>query len=75
MTLILSQVIQMLMGVLGVFVLCWAPILISDIADTFGGDSLPGVSRQSMVLADRILQCFSFANSCMNPLLYAFLST
>ncbi|ELU11013.1 hypothetical protein CAPTEDRAFT_224477 [Capitella teleta] len=69
------KVIQMLMGVLCVFTLCWSPILVADIVDTFGFDRINGMSRQDLVFVDRFLQCFTFSNSCINPFLYAFFST
>lgn len=53
-----------------IFALCWLPIQIIFILQTFVLESLP----LSLLVAQMISNCLAYINSCVNPILYAFLS-
>lgn len=66
------QVIKMLILVVSLFVLCWAPILILNVLTAFGG-----VSTLNYSYLKPLRTCFhllSYLNSCVNPLVYGFMS-
>lgn len=66
------KVNRMVLVVVIVFVLCWAPFYIWRITLSFShrARNLPDIS---IVVSD-ITMCISYMNSCANPFLYAFLS-
>lgn len=66
------QVIKMLILVVCLFVLCWAPILILNVLTAFGG-----VATLNYSYLKPLRTCFhllSYLNSCVNPLVYGFMS-
>ncbi|XP_050023890.1 QRFP-like peptide receptor [Dermacentor andersoni] len=66
------QVIKMLILVVSLFVLCWAPILILNVLTAFGG-----VATLNYSYLKPLRTCFhllSYLNSCVNPLVYGFMS-
>ncbi|KAL1430754.1 hypothetical protein MTO96_002357 [Rhipicephalus appendiculatus] len=67
-----KQVIKMLILVVCLFVLCWAPILILNVLTAFGS-----VSTLNYSYLKPLRTCFhllSYLNSCVNPLVYGFMS-
>ncbi|KAH8034976.1 hypothetical protein HPB51_003817 [Rhipicephalus microplus] len=67
-----KQVIKMLILVVCLFVLCWAPILILNVLTAFGG-----VATLNYSYLKPLRTCFhllSYLNSCVNPLVYGFMS-
>lgn len=72
-----STVIKMLVAVVVVFVICWAPLLMDNLLTTL--DVLP---KQYMRNGDYVIfkymsLCFhlmSYFNSCVNPIVYGFMS-
>ncbi|KAH7935714.1 hypothetical protein HPB52_012684 [Rhipicephalus sanguineus] len=62
----------MLILVVSLFVLCWAPILILNVLTAFGS-----VSALNYSYLKPLRTCFhllSYLNSCVNPLVYGFMS-
>lgn len=56
--------------VMVIFALCWLPIHVSQMAHTFGH-----VPRSEAITAFHVAAiCLAYMNSCMNPILYTFLS-
>ncbi|CAH1774131.1 unnamed protein product [Owenia fusiformis] len=68
------KVIKMLISVMVIFMICWGPILILDVVDTFYALALVlrpvGTSRELKLW----LRLLAYFNSCINPILYCFLS-
>ena len=64
----------MLLAVWVVFVVCWSPFMVAIICDAFGVDLLEW-TMQDHSLMMRALTCLAYSNSCLNPFLYAFLSS
>lgn len=68
----MSQVIKMLIVVVVIFVLCWAPILIMNVLKAFA--ILPTLNYGNMKAIKTAFHLFSYANSCVNPIIYGFMS-
>lgn len=69
---ILLQVIKMLVAVVIVFIICWAPILINNILVAFA--VLPELSIPPYKYMREAFHLMSYANSCVNPIVYGFMS-
>lgn len=70
------KVIRMLMIVLVVFTVCWAPYLLAQViynTDYFNYDISPS-RRNKLHNANRYFSLLSLANSAVNPILYGLLS-
>ncbi|CAH1774838.1 unnamed protein product [Owenia fusiformis] len=65
------NVINMLIVVVVIFFICWGPLLIMDVIDAFGGADL---SRREGHKARVALRLLSYFNSCVNPVIYCFMS-
>ncbi|XP_033607416.1 pyroglutamylated RF-amide peptide receptor [Cryptotermes secundus] len=67
------QVIKMLVAVVALFVLCWAPLLILNVLYAYGV-----VSKYSNDVEIKNVQSgftvMAYSNSCINPLVYGFMS-
>lgn len=68
----MSQVIKMLIVVVVIFVLCWAPILILNVLKAF--DIVPRLNYGYMKAVKPTFHLLSYANSCVNPIIYGFMS-
>ncbi|KAK2185333.1 hypothetical protein NP493_240g06001 [Ridgeia piscesae] len=65
------RVTKMVLTVIAVYVICWLPYWVFQVALTFADPS--DVPRWSIQLF-QVITVMSYANSVLNPLLYAFLS-
>lgn len=68
----MSQVIKMLIVVVIIFVLCWSPILIINVLTAFG--VIPTLNYGYMKAIKTTFHLFSYTNSCVNPIIYGFMS-
>ncbi|XP_045120212.1 QRFP-like peptide receptor [Portunus trituberculatus] len=66
-----KQVVPMLIVVVVLFIVCWAPILVLNILQSF--KLVPNIDVRTMHLRT-VLDLLSYCNSCMNPLVYGFMS-
>lgn len=66
------QVIKMLIVVVIVFVLCWTPILVINVLTAF--KVTPSLNYGHMKAIKTAFHLFSYANSCVNPIIYGFMS-
>lgn len=69
----MSQVIKMLIVVVIIFVLCWTPILVLNVLAAF--DIVPVLNFGIMKPIKTAFHLFSYANSCVNPIIYGFMSS
>ncbi|KAL3877071.1 hypothetical protein ACJMK2_034828 [Sinanodonta woodiana] len=65
-----KRVTKMIVIVVVIFALCWLPIQIIFILQAFG----PYSTEIPTVAAQFAANCLAYMNSCVNPILYAFLS-
>lgn len=68
----MSQVIKMLIVVVIVFVICWTPILVINVLTAFG--VLERLNYGYMKGVKTAFHLLSYFNSCINPIIYGFLS-
>lgn len=68
----MSQVIKMLIVVVIIFVLCWSPILILNVLIAFS--LAPILNYGHWKAIKTAFHLFSYANSCVNPIIYGFMS-
>lgn len=68
----MSQVIKMLIVVVVIFVLCWSPILIINVLTAFA--IMPSLNYGHVKAIRTTFHLFSYANSCVNPIIYGFMS-
>lgn len=66
------QVVKMLVVVVFLFVLCWAPILINNVL--VGFNILPLLHYGSLKPMRMTFHLLSYFNSCINPVVYSFMS-
>lgn len=66
------KVTRLVLTVITVYILCWLPYWITQLALIF---TEPGHTQDNVMVAVMLLAgCLSYSNSAMNPVLYAFLS-
>ncbi|XP_022087841.1 somatostatin receptor type 1-like [Acanthaster planci] len=71
----LQHIVTMLIVVVVVFVLCWCPLFLFGILLRQGLTGLDPLNDEETVWKVSLsLHILAYANSCMNPLIYAFLS-
>lgn len=68
----MTQVIKMLIVVVIIFVLCWTPILVINVLKAF--QLIPLLNYGHMKAIVTTFHLFSYANSCVNPIIYGFMS-
>lgn len=66
------QVIKMLIVVVIVFVLCWSPILLNNVLTAF--KIIPSLNYGFLKPMRTVFHLASYANSCVNPIIYGFMS-
>lgn len=66
------QVIKMLVAVVVLFIVCWAPILINNLLTSF--DLLDRLNYGYLKPMRTAFHLLSYFNSCINPCVYGFLS-
>lgn len=66
------QVVKMLVVVVFLFVLCWAPILINNVL--VGFNVLPLLHYGPLKPMRMMFNLLSYFNSCINPVVYSFMS-
>lgn len=62
----------MLVFVIVVFVICWAPLLVSNVLTAFG--ILHPLNYGYLKPMRQVFYLLAYANSCVNPLIYGFMS-
>lgn len=62
----------MLVAVVLLFVICWSPYLIDNVLMSF--EMLPGARTGPMKHMRIAFHLLSYINSCINPLVYGFMS-
>ncbi|XP_059149400.1 cholecystokinin receptor-like, partial [Physella acuta] len=67
-----KQVIKMLVAVIVVFIVCWAPILISNALTAFG--YLHPLNYGYLKPMRQAFYVLAYCNSCINPVIYGFMS-
>ncbi|XP_076462096.1 gastrin/cholecystokinin type B receptor-like [Babylonia areolata] len=67
-----KQVIKMLVAVIAIFVLCWAPILVSNVLTAF--QLLDPLNYGYLKPMRQAFYLMAYANSCVNPFIYGFMS-
>ncbi|XP_073997680.1 QRFP-like peptide receptor isoform X2 [Rhodnius prolixus] len=67
-----KQVIKMLVAVVIVFILCWAPVLVDNVLTSY--DILPHIREGTLKQLATYFQLLAYFNSCVNPLVYGFMS-
>ena len=66
------RVMRMVTSVIATFAICWLPTHVSFLVEAFA--SVHEYYRIEMVTFQIIATCLAYANSCLNPVIYAFLS-
>ena len=65
-----KRVTKMVVIVVAIFALCWLPIQVVFMVQNFGYYS----DEVSYITVQMVANCLAYMNSCVNPILYAFLS-
>lgn len=65
-----KRVTKMVVIVVAIFALCWLPIQVVFMVQNFGYYS----EELSYIAVQMVANCLAYMNSCVNPILYAFLS-
>ncbi|XP_045214155.1 allatostatin-A receptor-like [Mercenaria mercenaria] len=65
-----KRVTKMVVIVVAIFALCWLPIQVVFMVQNFGHYS----DDISYIAVQMVANCLAYMNSCVNPILYAFLS-
>ncbi|XP_068084404.1 pyroglutamylated RF-amide peptide receptor-like [Anabrus simplex] len=67
-----KQVIKMLVAVVVLFVICWAPLLIYNVLKAYG--VIPSNAPGPVKHVGTAFHLMAYFNSCINPLVYGFMS-
>ncbi|KYM82922.1 Pyroglutamylated RFamide peptide receptor [Atta colombica] len=68
----MKQVVKMLVAVVVLFAICWAPMLIDNVLTAYG--YLPRVKSGVHKHLNTAFQLMAYFNSCINPIVYGFMS-
>ncbi|XP_026675318.1 QRFP-like peptide receptor isoform X3 [Ceratina calcarata] len=68
----MRQVVKMLVAVVVLFVICWGPILMDNMLTAYG--FLPRVKIGTVKHLNTAFQLMAYFNSCINPIVYGFMS-
>ncbi|XP_032664076.1 QRFP-like peptide receptor isoform X1 [Odontomachus brunneus] len=68
----MKQVVKMLVAVVLLFALCWGPILIDNVLTAYG--YLPRIKSGAHKHLNTVFQLMAYFNSCINPIVYGFMS-
>ncbi|KAG6794587.1 QRFP-like peptide receptor isoform X1 [Apis mellifera caucasica] len=68
----IRQVVKMLVAVVVLFVICWGPILVDNMLTAYG--YLPRVKVGTYKHLNTAFQLMAYFNSCINPIVYGFMS-
>lgn len=67
-----KQVIKMLVLIVVVFVVCWGPLLVDNVLTAWG--YLPHIRTGSLKHMATTFHLMAYFNSCVNPIVYGFMS-
>ncbi|RZC36908.1 pyroglutamylated RFamide peptide receptor-like, partial [Asbolus verrucosus] len=67
-----KQVVYMLVAVVVLFAICWAPILIDNILTAY--EYLPQYRAENLEYMNLAFVLMAYFNSCINPIIYGFMS-
>ncbi|XP_065339229.1 gastrin/cholecystokinin type B receptor-like isoform X3 [Cloeon dipterum] len=67
-----KQVVKMLIAVVALFVVCWAPVLIDNVLTAYG--VLPFIRTANLKHMATAFHLMAYFNSCINPIVYGFMS-
>ncbi|CAF0954937.1 unnamed protein product [Brachionus calyciflorus] len=67
-----KQIIKMLICIVAIFFISWSPITINHLLVSF--DVLPNVNHGYLWYARLVFYAMSYINSCVNPVVYTFMS-
>ncbi|KAG7210800.1 hypothetical protein KM043_012291 [Ampulex compressa] len=68
----MQQVVKMLVAVVVLFAICWGPILIDNVLTAYG--YLPRQKSGTQKHLHTAFQLMAYFNSCINPIVYGFMS-
>ncbi|XP_029677270.1 QRFP-like peptide receptor isoform X1 [Formica exsecta] len=68
----IKQVVKMLVAVVVLFAICWAPMLIDNVLTAYG--YLPRLKNGTHKHLNTMFQLMAYFNSCINPIVYGFMS-
>ncbi|KAK0076159.1 hypothetical protein PV326_011022, partial [Microctonus aethiopoides] len=68
----MKQVVKMLVAVVVLFAICWSPILIDNVLTAYG--ILPKIRFGTFKHMNTAFQLMAYFNSCINPIVYGFMS-
>ncbi|XP_053599069.1 QRFP-like peptide receptor [Microplitis demolitor] len=68
----IKQVVKMLVAVVVLFAICWSPLLIDNVLTAY--DILPRIKHGSIKHMNTAFQLMAYFNSCINPIVYGFMS-
>ncbi|KAF7995618.1 hypothetical protein HCN44_006725 [Aphidius gifuensis] len=68
----MKQVVKMLVAVVVLFAICWSPMLIDNVLTSYG--ILPRLKHDTSKHLNTIFQLMAYFNSCINPIIYGFMS-
>ncbi|XP_015116772.1 QRFP-like peptide receptor isoform X1 [Diachasma alloeum] len=68
----MKQVVKMLVAVVVLFAICWSPMLIDNVLTAYG--VLPRLKSGVIKHMNTAFQLMAYFNSCINPIIYGFMS-